>query len=213
MVVEGEADEVGSFCYIVPVDAGGEICGLHFFDDAFCFEVHDGAAGPDVDAGGDEAGEFVAGEEVALDGGGGFDAGFGGVVGGDGLDDFGVDVFFLEEGHAPEGVVFGVLFVVEVVEEAGDAPLVLVGVLEIGVVAHAGFDGEHVSSEGVAGGVGLHELEGFGSGHGVEFSLGWLEVKVGSGWFSADGGGVVLVCPDVAVGSGSGSGLLAGYGI
>ena len=76
---------------------------------------------------------------------------------------------------APEGVVLlvGPALVVEVVEEAGEPPELLVLALEAGVVAHGGLDGQGVLAQAFLLRVLAEELPGLvAAGKAVQFGHG-----------------------------------------
>ena len=82
------------------------------------------------------------------------------VVRGDGAHDVGVPALLLQQPHAPQRVLVGMLLVVEVVQEPGDAPLLLVLAVLAGVPAHGRFHTHAVPAQRVAGGVLTQEREG-----------------------------------------------------
>ena len=164
--VEGDAEFDGTVTDIVAVDTFGESLVFQFFGDGRGFEIEDAFGGADVNAGGEEAGEFVAGEERVLEGSLSRDAAIVG-VGDDGADDFLGVAEFAEDFGAFGGmflvrgvIVVGPALVVEIVKESGEAPSFFVGAVFAGVSADAGFDSQHVFAQGFGLGVFADEFPG-----------------------------------------------------
>ena len=63
MRIEVDAKFGGALDYVFAVDAAGECFVFHFLSHAGDFDVGDGLRGLDQGTGGEEAREFVAGEE------------------------------------------------------------------------------------------------------------------------------------------------------
>ena len=151
MSFEIEAHFGGTFGDVVAVDGAGEAFVLHLFEDAFGFDFEDAAARFDVGGSGDEAGEFITGEEGFLHERISGDAGEIG-MGEDGAADCGTEAAGFENGFAFCGMVWevGVDLPIEIVEDAGDGPEFGVLIVVFGVSLHAGANGKHVPSEAVA---------------------------------------------------------------
>jgi hypothetical protein len=159
VVFEGDAQFFGAFADVFAAYAFGEgfvfeaaLHGIHF-------QIEDALRGAHVGAGGEEAGEFVAGEEGVLERGLTGDVAVVG-VGENGADDLlGIALLAKDPGAfggvlLVRGVGFvGPAFVVEVVKEGGESPKVFISAVLAGVGADAGFDRQHVFAEAFGLGV------------------------------------------------------------
>jgi hypothetical protein len=168
--VERDAEFLGAFYYVFAADAAGEGFVFHSFLDRAGFEIEDAFGGTDVSAGGEKAGEFVAGEKRVLESS---LAGNTGVfrMGENGADEFFVVAVLAKYFGAFGGmltvgcvVVVGPALVIEVVEESGEAPVVFVRTIFAGVGPDAGFDGKHVFAEAFRLGVFAQKLPGIFAG-------------------------------------------------
>ena len=156
-------------------DAAGEGLVLEFFAHAGGFDIGDLAAGLDQGAGGEKAGEFVAGEEGFVEVGEARDAGVTGVSE-DGGAQLGGPAETLQFADADEGMFGerGVALVVEVMQQGrcrveveqgcalGTVEGESVSLLR-GVGDDAGFDGERMFAQAFAGGPLGEELPGGGA--------------------------------------------------
>jgi hypothetical protein len=146
MVFERDAQLFGAFADVVAADAFGEGLVFHAAFDGIHFQVEDALRRANVGAGGEKAGQFVAGEEGVLEGRLARHVAIVG-VGEDGADDFLGIALLAKDSGAFGGVLFvrgvgfvGPALVVEVVQKGGESPKVFIGALLAGVGADAGFD-------------------------------------------------------------------------
>lgn len=146
--VEVDAELGGTLNDLVAVDGAGEGFVLHLLADAFCFDFVDGAGRLDVADGGEEAGEFVTGEQDLFERRLAGDARVSG-VGEDGFADYVTYAALLKNGFALQGVVgrLRVDLPIEVVEESGDGPLLEIAAELGGIGGDASLDGEHVTAQ------------------------------------------------------------------
>src|SRR5687768_4829267 len=137
--------------------------------DALDLDVDDVLRRADQGGGDDQARDLVAGVEGVVDGARRMDAGARGVVREDGGDDGLGDAALAQDRGALGGMVgeVGVDLPVEVVEQAGERPVVLFIRRELpSVMPHGGFDGDHVPAEAGVLDVFVDDGEGGGSVHG-----------------------------------------------
>lgn len=150
---ERDAEFFGAFDYIFTADASREGFVFHALFDGAGFKIEDALRRTDVGAGGEEAGELIAGKKCVLKRRFAWDAAVIG-VGEDGADHF-FRIAVLAENFGALGgmfavgsvVVVGPTLVVEVVEEGNEAPELLVGTKFAGVGADTGLDGKHVFAQ------------------------------------------------------------------
>ena len=150
VLFERYADLFGAFGDVFAANAAGERFVLHAFLDGTCFQIQNTFRWSHVRAGGNEAGEFVAGEQRFLQRCIACDASVIG-VGEDGADDF-IGVATLAQDFCAFGwmfavggvVVIGPAFVIEIVEKSGEAPGFFISAVFASVGANARFDGEHM---------------------------------------------------------------------
>src|SRR5216684_6410737 len=175
VLFEWDTQFLGAFTDIVAADAFGEGLVFHAAFDGIHFQIEDALRGADVGAGGEKAGQFVAGEERVLERGLAGDVAVVG-VGEDGADDF-LRVAFLAKNLGTFGGVLlvrgvgfvGPALVVEVMEQRGDSPELLIGGVLAGIGADASFHRQHVLAEALGLGVFAQKLPGVLScGHGLE---------------------------------------------
>ena len=169
------AEELGAKRHVLALHRAGEPFVLHLFDRAPGFNFRNGLARLDERAGGEEAGELVAGEQGAVQVALRFHAGVVG-VGEDGVEHLLRPAMLAQVGDTYEGVFRGrgVLFVVEVVQKAGSGVQVGggfgIGAGPSGLAPAIGLaakgDAESVFAEAFAFGPLLHEGEGLVS-HGA----------------------------------------------
>jgi hypothetical protein len=150
VLVERDVQFLGTLEHVFAADGAGEGFVLHALFDGADFQVQDAFGGTNISAGGEKPGELVASEEGVFELGFASDASVIG-VGEDGANEFGGIAVFAEDFGAFRGmltigrvVIVGPAFVVEVVQERGEGPEVLVGAEFAGIGADAGFDSEHV---------------------------------------------------------------------
>src|SRR6202012_2417576 len=178
---------------IVAVDAAGEGFVFELFADAGGFDIVDRFAGFDEGAGGEEAGELVAGEENFVQMREARGAGVLGVAE-DGVTDLRRPATLFEDADADVGMLLrgGVAFVVEVVQQAGGSVelnalrSVIADEAEaqdllLTVGADAAFDGEGVLEQAGALGELVEERpRGFAGGDGIRRSGRYLISHSGS---------------------------------
>ena len=148
VLFERDAELLRAFEDVLTADAAGEGFILHLLFDGGDVNFGDAARGFDVGDGGDKAGQFVAGVEYLFEGRDARDAAIVGVRE-NGAADLFIDATRGEDGFAVHGMVggLGVDLPIEIVEESGEAPLVLVFAELAGIGGDAGFDGEGVFTE------------------------------------------------------------------
>ena len=117
VVFKGDGEEFSAVGDVFALDGACEGFVFHFLEDALGFDIVDGLGGLDEGAGGEKAGELIAGEEGAVEVGSRWNAGVI-CVGEDGVKDLFGPALLAKEGYAYEGVLGegGVALVVHVME-------------------------------------------------------------------------------------------------
>jgi hypothetical protein len=150
---ERDAEFRGSVADIIAIYTFGESFVFKFFGDGRSFKIEDAFGWTDIDAGGEESGEFIASEKRVLERGFARDSAIVGVSD-DGADDFFGVAAFTQEFGAFGGmflvgsvIVVGPAFVIEIMEERGQAPSLFVGAVFASVGPDAGFHRQHVLAQ------------------------------------------------------------------
>lgn len=149
------AEFFGSLDYVFAVDAARKGFVLQAFLHGTCFQIKDTFRWANIRAGGDEACELVASEEGVFESGLPRNVAVVGVRQ-DGADHF-LGIAKLAEDSGTFGgvlavgrvVAVGPALVVEVMEERGESPTLLILALLAGVGTDAGFDSKHMLAEGL----------------------------------------------------------------
>ena len=171
---ERDAEFFGAFADVFARDAAGEGFILQALFHRIDFQIENTFRRADVTAGGEKAGEFIAGKERVLERRLARDTG---IVR---MRENGADNFFGVAQLAEDLCAFGGMllvcgvgvvgpaFVVEIVEQGGEAPEFFVGAVLAGVGADAGFDGEHVFAQAFGLGVFAEKFPGVVAGRHAE---------------------------------------------
>ena len=148
VVVERDTELLSAVVDVVATDSARERFIFQFFLHGCGFHLVDAFGGFDEGAGGEEAGEFVAGKEGVIEGRDARHAGVAGVAE-DRVNDFFGVAALAENLRAFVGVLFrrvmfGIepAFVVEIVKQSRQAPSAFVTAELLGVSPNAGFDGK-----------------------------------------------------------------------
>lgn len=150
VLIERDAEFFSAFHNVLATHTAGESLIFHALSHGANFEIENALRRTNIGAGCEKTGEFVTSEKRVLERSLPRDAGVIGVRE-NGADEFFAVAVFAKDFGAFGGVfavgrvvVVGPAFVVEIVQESGEAPEIFIGAVFAGVGADTGFDGEHV---------------------------------------------------------------------